>query len=419
MKTAACDPSRASRSFNTPDDRASLAEAFDRFNENSGRLEASFAALNREVERLKGDLERANASLRTKVAELDRLSRLLADILDCATDCVFFVEKPGSIRFANRAAADLLGLPEGPAGRSAAALLEPFPCIARALEDVFANWGKIGPRDERLRLPGSGSIPVTVTVRPFTGDGRAAPEGAVVTVRDLSAARALERAAKRNSRLAALGRMAAQLSHEFRNVVGGLEGMAQLLVKDVAGSPAASATATNLRNGLRELNDMVSRLLEFSRPARAQLSAVPLERVLSRSVALEREGASHNGFHVEVRVQPGAGMVRADEIALRQVLVNLLRNAREAMPEGGAASISAALQKDGRVAVTVDDGGPGIPEGLWETVFDPFFTTKADGTGLGLANCSKLMEAQDGAIEACRSPVGGTRFVLKMSAARN
>ena len=485
MNTAACD-------------KAGLARAFDLFNENSGKLEASFAGLSQEVERLKSDLGEANASLNAKVSELDSLSRLLADILDSTTDCVLFVEKlgrpsprlrsppseasakeGGRIRFANRAARHLFGLPGRPAGLSAAQAFGVFPGISGALEDALARSKPTGPREDRLRVHGGDSIPVTVTVRPFPSDGRrsgsaegsacpngrgrrsgsaegsacpdgrgrrsgsaegsACPngrgstssEGAVVVVRDLTEARALERAAKRNTRLAALGRMAAQLSHEFRNVVAGLEGMSQLLVRDFAeqlalgsagarlsaDTPTASATATNLRDGLHELNDLVGQMLEFSRPAKVRLSSICLEQVLARSIALEKGQAPPNGFHVAVDVRPEAGIVRADDIALRQVLVNLLRNAREAMPDGGKVGITAALQRDGRVRVTVDDEGPGIPRTMLDAVFDPFLTTKATGTGLGLANCLKLMEAQNGSIEAATSPVGGARFILELPGA--
>jgi len=394
---------------------ASLARSFEAFNESSRRLEAKYEALGRQVAKLEGDLARANAALRTRAEELDQASGLLAAVLDHITDCVAFVESCGKIRFANRRLAEFLRLDGPVAGRDSAEVFAALPMLLRAIDDAVAGTREAGPNEEILRLADGSELRAALVVRPFVGrDGRS--EGAVVVMRDMADARAFELSAGRNGRLAALGRMAAQLSHEFRNVLGGMEGMSELVVDDVRDMPVTLRTATRIRQGLRDLGNMVGYMLDFSRPSRTETMPVNINEVMTEAVELERAGAARNGFHVDISLAPGALLANADRMALRQVLLNLLRNAREAMPEGGTlrASITRATN---RIRVVLDDEGPGIPARQRDVIFDPFYTTKSGGTGLGLANCHKLVEAQSGSIEADSAPSGGARFIIDLPAA--
>jgi signal transduction histidine kinase len=151
--------------------------------------------------------------------------------------------------------------------------------------------------------------------------------------------------------------------------------------------------------------------MDFSRPARPEFSLCALEELLKKTVAEQSQVMTARGVALDLDVEPGVPAVQADGEKLKQVILNLIRNAAEAMPAGGG--IGLALRRAGaNVEIAVADTGPGIPAKLIEKIFSPFFTTKPDGTGLGLALSRKIVEDHGGKITVKSEPGQGSVFTM-------
>jgi len=213
--------------------------------------------------------------------------------------------------------------------------------------------------------------------------------------------------------LAALGRLAGSVAHEVRNPLSAVRGLVQYLAKgEEPGSKKAEYAAAAVEE-VDRLERVVSGLLEYTRPREPRRVALDLEESLRGVMNLMSDDPRAFGVELDLSVEPGLAQVSADPDQMRQVLVNLLVNALEALNGRGHLFISARTVGDG-VEVEVRDDGPGLPEGDPEQVFDPFFSTRERGTGLGLAIARRIMRAHGGDLNAGGSPEGGARFVMSL-----
>ncbi len=229
-----------------------------------------------------------------------------------------------------------------------------------------------------------------------------------------------QRELRRAERLAAVGRISAQITHEVRNPLNAIGLNAELLAEELAGGGAATAGALALAEAIsREvdrLNAVTEEYLRFARPPRGAPGRVELGELAAG--LLDFLAPELAAARVEVRRElPGTlPPVRGDEGQLRAVLLNLVRNAREAMAGGGTLLV-AARRGPGGVELAVGDTGGGIrPEDLGR-IFDPFYSTKERGTGLGLAFVQQVVGEHGGAVRCESAPGRGTTFTVRLPAA--
>ncbi|AGP41138.1 sensor histidine kinase [Sorangium cellulosum] len=229
-------------------------------------------------------------------------------------------------------------------------------------------------------------------------------------------------------RLAAIGKMAAHVTHEIRNPLSSIGLNLELLEEEVARASAADMPDAELRPVMKESAQLVAAIraevdrlsriaeqyLSVARRPRPQLVPERVDDLVQELVAFVRPELDRAGVAVRVEVEEGPEIL-LDESQLRQALLNLLRNAREAMPKGGEIVVSVRFS-GGAATIAVDDTGPGVPEELRASIFDPFFTTKQRGTGLGLAVTRDIVEAHGGAISCEPREAGGTRFRIVLPA---
>ncbi len=228
----------------------------------------------------------------------------------------------------------------------------------------------------------------------------------------LARQRELEARALRQSRLAAMGEMAATLAHEVRNPLGATELFARLLLDEIRGNPRAEGLAEQISRSVADLDHLVSNILDFTRLPQPAFADVRLDRLLDE--ALLAAGALHDENYAIVRSVGAAVPWSADRGLIRQALVNLIRNAMEAMPAGGQIQVGA--WSEGRIArISVADEGPGIESGQEDSIFGAFVTTKARGTGLGLAVARAAALSHGGALELVGA-ARGAHFVLSLPA---
>jgi two-component system NtrC family sensor kinase len=227
-----------------------------------------------------------------------------------------------------------------------------------------------------------------------------------------------------SEKLASIGKLAATVAHEINNPLFGILTNARLTRKHVDRSPLPDPQKSAITDKLaiieRESNrcgEIVKNLLMFSRQASPKLEELAPELFIDRAVALVRHTFQVQEIDLEIDLQHRQARVKGDAGQLQQVLLVLLVNAAEAMPQGGRVRISTSL--DGTtLRLSVKDNGPGIPADVRERIFEPFFTTKQEGprTGLGLAIASGIIEQHDGSIQVESEPGRGTEFILRLPA---
>jgi signal transduction histidine kinase len=225
----------------------------------------------------------------------------------------------------------------------------------------------------------------------------------------------------RAEQLAAVGRISAQIAHEVRNPLSSI-GLNVELLDEALGKAGfgSSVEASEAREVLAAIVREVDRLAEITeeylrmaRLPKPSLASEDLNEVVGNVLEFSKEELERSKVKVVRRLDPSAPRALADEGQLRQVFLNLLRNSREAMPEGGQLTVESRTV-NGRAEVVFCDSGRGMTSDVRERIFEPFFSTKEGGTGLGLAVSQQILQAHGGSIRCESSPGGGTTFVVSL-----
>lgn len=229
-----------------------------------------------------------------------------------------------------------------------------------------------------------------------------------------------------SERLAAIGRVSAQITHEIRNPLSSIGLNAELLADELAEArfpreeqrSEARALLSAIAREIDRLTEISEQYLAFARPPRSPPTAIDLGDLCHDLVDFLSPELAAAGVSVQLGLDEGLPRVVGNEDQLRQALLNLIRNAKEAMaPSGGAVALRAGANPGGGVTLEVTDTGPGVPPESGDQVFEPFFSTKTTGTGLGLALSRRIAEEHGGSLTLARRPpgdAGGARFVLHL-----
>lgn len=223
----------------------------------------------------------------------------------------------------------------------------------------------------------------------------------------------LERELAEQSRLAALGQMAATIAHEVKNPLSSIKSIAQVMREDEAVSREYGRDLDLIAGEVNRLSASVSQLLRFARPAVIDASCARLSEIVVGVVALARAEIDERSATITQSLDGDPQLDGTTVAALKEILSNLLLNAAQAIAPGGHIQIESAAQ-DGHLKIAVVDDGLGIPEAIQSKVFEPFFTMKQRGTGLGLAIVARRVREFGGTINLI-SPVAsgrGTKFEI-------
>lgn len=311
--------------------------------------------------------------------------------------------------------------------------------IGRLYSDLFADQPRIVDlirlaleagrtiSDEEqvsLRRPHMLPTPVSVTVSPIF-DQDSLQDGVVLIIRDLTRLRELETALRQADRLSMLGTLAAGLAHEIKNPLGGIRGAAQLLGMELnSDSPLREYTNVVIRE-VERINDIIEELLDLARPRIDKMGETDLSQILRDIVLLQKEAHRSQNIKFALHLDPSIPPIRGDEALLTRLLLNLVKNAAEAVEADGKIDITTRIAMDYHlmsadnkpvpwVVVEVADDGPGINNDDLERIFTPFFTTKSQGTGLGLATCQKIADSHNGILKARNRVEEGSVFTLSL-----
>jgi two-component system NtrC family sensor kinase len=218
-------------------------------------------------------------------------------------------------------------------------------------------------------------------------------------------------------KLAAIGKLAAGVAHEINNPLTGVLTNASLLL---AATPADDPKREDLQTVVDETmrcRKIVKGLLEFSRQAKPQVQLLDSNQVVTDVLGLVKNQASFRNIALEVALADGLPPVLADRDQLRQVVLNVVLNAAEAMTGSGRLELKSRFERKERLVwLEIRDSGPGIPEEVKARMFEPFFTTKRTGTGLGLAIAYGIVQEHKGRILVESEPGKGTTIAVGLPA---
>jgi signal transduction histidine kinase len=217
----------------------------------------------------------------------------------------------------------------------------------------------------------------------------------------------------RSERFAAVGEAAAYVSHEIKNPLMVIGGMASQVERRLAEDPSAQEKLRIIQTEVKRLESFLGELRDFLRPAQPSKQEIDLNQVIREVKALMEEAVQEKGIRFEDQLNPSLPPVEADPNQLKQVLLNLVKNALEATEGHGVILVSSGTDDD-RVWLSVQDTGKGMSTEVQEKIFHPFYTTKEKGTGLGLAVINKIVTDHHGDVTVSSAAGSGSTFTVRL-----
>lgn len=375
-------------------------------------LAASMQAVIQKLREQEKELERLHRQEKDRAEQTERLSAAVTRNMPTG---LLQINSTDLISLANPAAEAVLGI-GSLAYRKYNEVLGTESALTRLLTACLRE-GRTFQREEVDHPTRTGQMRrLGVTISPVyqpAGDPHGKVIGAMCLLSDLTELTELQKQMRLRENLAALGEMSAGIAHEFKNALATISGYAQM-VRSEAKEKELTEWAQGIIQQTQNLTRVVTEFLRFSRPIELVKEAVPIRPLVER-IAAETAQAMPA---VEITATGEFGVVEGDESLLRQVFLNLARNAGEAVTAAGTSrgrvAIAGSIEQSGNRSmqrITFADNGPGIAAEDLPKIFVPFFTTKPDGTGLGLALVQKIVLHHGGSVEA-RNVDPGAEFIV-------
>ena len=347
----------------------------------------------------------------TRIADLKALNQ---HVIDSLPSGLATTDSGGRVLTFNRAAELITGRPSAAViGRPIGEVLQLAPETVQALTADLG--GSRGRRMEGHYLRDGAPMEIGLSAANLeTPGGRA---GYLFTFQDVTEYKKLERDARMQQRLAAVGEMAAGIAHEIRNPLASMSGSIQILRQEL---PLSSEQGQLMDIVLREserLNTTIGSFLAYARPQRFSIERFDVRRALNDAALLLRNSSEvQDGHLIEVNVPPTELWYEADEGQIKQIVWNLATNGLRAMPDGGRLFLEAVDRGADGVVITVRDEGVGIPSEELDGLFQPFHGNFAKGSGLGLAIVHRIVSDYNGEIQVSSQPGLGTSVAVHLPA---
>jgi signal transduction histidine kinase len=216
-------------------------------------------------------------------------------------------------------------------------------------------------------------------------------------------------------KLASIGHMSTGIAHEIRNPLTSVKLNIQKLLEKKSLDELDRAHLDISREGIAQIEKFIKELLNFARISDLNLDSFSIEQIVDGSIKMMADSLELKDITLEKHYEENLPLVRADGDKLRQVILNILNNACEAVNEGGMIDVFLSMvyeDSERKVKIEITDDGGGIPKREWSNIFEPFYTTKASGIGLGLAIALKIIEQHNGAINVKSKQGKGTLFEI-------
>ncbi len=378
-----------------PEERELLQAAFRSFDEAAHTLQQSYSALTTRVEQMDLELAQSNEALRRQLCDNEAMRVHLDGILESLSMGVLVMDDCEIITRSNRAAEALLGVTDDELRN-------------RRASEILAGAG-LGVCDRPQRI---GQAVVSISQVPLHNDS-GEHSGHLILFQDITRIYQLEEQLQRKERLAAMGELIGRIAHEIRNPLGSVELFASMLQRDLGEHSSAKRYAQQISQAVQSMDRLLTNLLLYTRPVHLTRGWHSAKSLIDESIKLAAHAITKVPVEIRVDISQEIHSMWCHDGQLKQVLVNLVVNAVQAMPNGGVLAISLCQEPSqtlgiSAVRLTVRDSGIGIAPAHQSRIFDPFFSTKDEGTGLGLAIVYSIVDAHQGRIDVDSTVGQGT-----------
>ncbi|MFO7915803.1 MAG: response regulator [Candidatus Krumholzibacteriales bacterium] len=354
--------------------------------------------------------EVANA---VNISRLRNLKDFNETILENINSGVMKTDKNGKIVFLNRKGREILGYKAsdavyfndlfGPEGKE-----------KDIFRELVSGKQENSSFEDSMAVKGENWIPVKVDCRIVQTDlytGRTI----VAVFEDLSEQKAIEKELRRADRLRSLGELSAGVAHEIRNPLTGIATTAQVLSEKLDKESGNREYISVILSEINRLDEIIKNLLSFAKPASPRFARGSIGEIIRNCTDLLSKKADSRGVRIEVESGVEDDICVMDSDQMKQVVLNLSRNAIQACDQGGLLSIMIKeSEKQGMILIEFRDNGAGIGEGISDKLYNPFFTTRTEGSGLGLSISRKIIESHRGTITHQSKPGEGTVFFVEI-----
>ncbi|MGM0601436.1 MAG: ATP-binding protein, partial [Candidatus Rifleibacteriota bacterium] len=354
----------------------------------------------------------------TQIASIDLMFKDLLSlrgfterIMESMTSGVLIFDRLGKVTYANQEIRRLLGRPF-PEGWSPDSDKKNIPLsLLELIKDVLTTNITIENQKIKVRTASVSRL-VEVNAFPFRNE-QGGMLGTVFFIKDVTQLNAMEEQLKRADRLSALGVLAAGIAHEIRNPLTGMKMIVQLLESEFSADDNRREPLSIIQKEIDRLEGIIGNLLDFARPTKPKAVEVSLEQVVDDCYKLVKNQLKKQQIKFEKITSGEYPSIIGDSDQLKQVFINIITNAIQALPGGGEIKVTLKYQ-DEQVIVVFEDNGSGIPPEKLQDIFNPFMTTKEDGTGLGLSMAQRIVEEHGGKIEVHSTVGEGSIFSVAL-----
>jgi PAS domain S-box-containing protein len=332
-------------------------------------------------------------------------------LMEQASDAIWVAGADGIYLDVNRSACELLGYTREEYLRMhirETVMPEELPKTAQTVASVMA--GRTVVTERRMRHKNGSTVMAELSARRLE-DGRI-----VAIARDLTDRIRMEEELRRSQTLSAMGSLVGGVAHEVRNPLFGISATLDALEAHVEGGQDLAELPQFLqvlRGQLGRLTGLMQDLLDYGRPAAIQPHLQPLGPVVARAATACDPLARRRGVEIRAVVPDGLPPLRLDRDRFGQALINLLENAIQHSPEGGAVLVESSCLPD-RIEIAVRDSGSGVAPDDLPRLFEPFFSRRTGGTGLGLSIVQRIVEEHGGRVSAANRPEGGACLCVRL-----
>ncbi|EGI6810441.1 two-component system sensor histidine kinase AtoS [Escherichia coli] len=358
---------------------------------------------------LPGELGQISQSVNNLAQSLRETKTLNDLIIENAADGVIAINRSGDVITMNPAAEAITGYKRHElVGQSYATLFDNTPFCSPVLDTLEHGTEHMALE---VSFPGRArTIELSVTTSQIH-NAHGELIGALVIFSDLTARKETQRRMAQAERLATLGELMAGVAHEVRNPLTAIRGYVQILRQQMA-DPVHQEYLSVVLKEIDSINKVIQQLLDFSRPRHNKWQQVYINALIEETLVLVQTSGIQARINFNSELDTALGPITGDRELLKQVLLNILINAVQAIGARGEIHIHTWQETPSQQAISIEDNGCGIDPTLQKKIFDPFFTTKASGTGLGLALSQRIINAHQGDIRVTSMPGCGAKFTL-------